>query len=122
MVGIALNGVFLKPGTSEIGYDAFFPKSFSGNAVPLAEIDPDLCLGSSTYSTAYHYYMFSPCILDQKIKHVAAPCSSNSKCSEDQVTYYLRLMSAELKQLVPVGIAKDGRIIYGPFNDKGELW
>lgn len=96
IVGIALNGVFLKPGIGEYGYDAFFPKAFSSNNNPTA-IDPDLCLGSSMYTSSYHYYMFSPCIMDVKIKNVAAACSSNSRCDSEKISYTLKLLSADSK-------------------------
>lgn len=69
-MGVALNGVFLKAGISELGYDAFFPKAYGTFDNPVA-IDPDICLGSSAYSSAYHYYMFSPCIFETKIKNSA---------------------------------------------------
>jgi hypothetical protein len=118
VVGVALNGVFLHPGISELGYDAFYPKAYATQVSPQS-IDPDLCLGSSTYSSSYHYYMFSPCILEQKIKHVSSECSSNSKCNNDKIKYTLQLMSSDLKGLIPVGLAKDGRIIYGPYNSNG---
>jgi hypothetical protein len=65
--------------------------------------------------------MFSPCILEQ-ISQVAASCSSNAECKQDIIDYSLKLISSDHKGLIPIGLAKDGRIIYGPYNEKGKLW
>eukprot|EP00347_Sterkiella_histriomuscorum_P014134 403362035 len=122
IIGVSINGVFLRPGISELGYDAFYPNAYSLQQDPIA-IDPDLCLGSTQYTTAYHYYMFSPCILDQKLKNVEPQfCSANARCSIDKQAYTLKLMSSDSKTIVPIGLAKDGKIIYGPYNQFGQLW
>ena len=122
IVGVALNGVFLFGGTSELGYDAFYPASFGEGSSSPSGIDPDLCLGSSAYSTAYHYYMFSPCILESKIKYLASACSTNQKCNTDKPAYITSFLGGGAKAEVPIGIAKDGHLIFGPFNAKGKLW
>jgi len=31
-------------------------------------------------------------------------------------------MPSDLRKLLPVGVARDGRYIYGPYNDQGNLW
>ena len=63
IVGIALNGVPIYSGTSELGYDAFYPKSY-GKFVNPKRVETDLCLGSTEYSDFYKYYGFSPCIFE----------------------------------------------------------
>ena len=63
IVGIALNGVPIYSGTSELGFDAFFPKSY-GKFVNPKRIETDLCLGSAEYGNFYKYYGFSPCIFE----------------------------------------------------------
>lgn len=90
IVGIALNGVFFFSGTSEYGFDAFFPKSY-GNLVASSnmKIDVDICLGNAdTYST-YRYHMYSPCVYDISIKSVAEDCSQNSQCSQSVSSWAL---------------------------------
>lgn len=84
VVGVALNGVFLFSGTSDYGYDAFYPKSFGNKKNPRA-IEVDICLGTAQSSNTYRYHMFSPCIFDSPLKSVAAPCSSDDypECSEN---------------------------------------
>ena len=46
IVGIAMNGVFIFTGTSELGYDAFFPNAYGSNTDPLKIAPLDTCLGS----------------------------------------------------------------------------
>lgn len=31
-------------------------------------------------------------------------------------------MGPNLKRLIPIGIARDGHLIYGPYNSNGLLW
>jgi len=123
-VGIALNGVFLFSGTSEYGYDAFFPKAYGNMNSPQA-VSVDICLGTAwTYNT-YRYYSFSPCIFEGlSIKTVSAPCSSSlyPECGTDVRAYALSQVPLTLQTMIPIGIAKDGRIIYGPFKTDGSLW
>lgn len=69
-VGISLNGIWLHTGLSELGYDPFFPTAYGTKTSPKA-IETDVCLGTSLYSTAYSYYMFSPCIYDAPPRSVA---------------------------------------------------
>jgi hypothetical protein len=123
VVGVALNGVFLFSGTSDYGYDAFFPASYGNKKNPRA-IEVDVCLGTSrTYST-YRYHMFSPCIYDVSLREVAAPCDSEDypDCIEDVRQHALDHTPNNMKTLTPIGIAKDGRVIYGPYKGDGTVW
>lgn len=123
VVGVALNGVFLFSGTSEFGYDAFFPKAYGNKKSPKA-LEVDICLGTSHTSNTYRYHMFSPCIYDVGIKQTASPCNSAEfpGCQKDVREHALSYIPAQLQTKLPVGIAKDGRIIYGPFKTDGTLW
>jgi len=58
---MALNGVFFFGGTSEFGYDAFFPKAYGNMKNPQA-VPVDICLGTAMTYNTYRYYSFSPCI------------------------------------------------------------
>ena len=68
--------------------------------------------------------MFSPCIYNSVLKSVATPCSSADYplCSEDPREHAVAYASKSQKRIVPIGIAKDGHPIYGPFNSVGSLW
>ena len=61
VVGISLAGVPIFSGTSEFGQDALFTNSL---LKPLL----DTCLGSSFPTKYYHYYSYSPCILNSQLK------------------------------------------------------
>lgn len=121
IVGIALNGVPFFSGVSELGMDAFKPNKYNG--VKAKAIAPDSCLGDSTYTQFYHYYSASPCILDGAWKEnpEGSTCKSDSSCSSDMLTYMLNVRRSQ-KTLMPVGIAKDGHKIYGPYDANGDLW
>ena len=84
IVGITFNGVPIHIGTSELGYDAFFPNSYGGRKTP-KKAKVDICLGSSDHSSYYKYYSFSPCILETATKHnyVAAMCDELEECDQN---------------------------------------
>ena len=83
IVGMALNGVYLFAGTSEYGYDAYFPKAYGTKQSPRA-VSVDTCLGTSSFANTYRYYMFSPCIYDNPaLKTTAMPCSEHETCPID---------------------------------------
>ena len=83
-----------------------------------------MCLGSSQYTSFYHYYSFSPCIFTSTVKSVTSgsTCASDTTCSSDPMTYALNYVTTSYKKLTPIGIAKDGHWIYGPYKDDGTLW
>eukprot|EP00347_Sterkiella_histriomuscorum_P009381 403341427 len=124
VVGITLNGIPLFQGTSELQYDAFFPKSYGLYRFPKT-IDVDLCLGSSQYSSFYHYYSYSPCIIGAAFKTNAksALCQNVTTCKNDLTTYMQSGLTPEYKSVQQViGVAKDGHKILGPFKKGGVLW
>lgn len=55
---MTISGVPLFSGTSELNYDFRLPSS------PGKPIGVDLCLGNNDYAPFYHYYSYSPCILN----------------------------------------------------------
>lgn len=123
IVGIAFNGVPFFSGTSELGYDAFFPRAFGNHLKPLG-VNVDHCLGSSDHSTFYHYYSFSPCIMPSPTKLIQTPlmCDEITECKKSVTNYIQDRMDNELKTVIYIGIAKDGHKIMGPYRRDGELW
>ncbi len=127
IVGIALNGVFLYGGATELKYDAFFPKAWGTNQSPdepESKYAFDVCLGTYQTERTYRYHMFSPCILSTTLKTVVASCDSVNyeECTSDPRKYSVSLMQANEKTMIPIGVAKDGRVIYGPYKANGQLW
>eukprot|EP00347_Sterkiella_histriomuscorum_P024256 403331763 len=124
VVGIALNGVPLFQGTSELQYDSLYPKSYGLYRFPKV-VDVDICLGSSQYSSFYHYYSYSPCILGTTFKSNAKSvlCANVTSCKNDLVTYMQSGLSPEYKANQQIiGIAKDGHKILGPYKKGGIIW
>ena len=66
--------------------------------------------------------MYSPCVFPITTRESAGLCSSSIACKADILTYAQKLTGTTLKTLKPLGIAKDGRVIYGPYTKDGKLW
>ncbi len=66
--------------------------------------------------------MFSPCIYSNELKNVAALCSSDPLCNSDPRKHSIAYVPEHLQTKLPIGLAKDGRVIYGPFRADGTLW
>ncbi|CDW86032.1 UNKNOWN [Stylonychia lemnae] len=121
VVGVALNGVFIFTGTSEYGYDMYFPKNYNNPTMP-DRIPTDACLGSQQTNNVYRYHMYSPCIYDIAMKKQILKCSQSASCSQDVRRHAIDHTPISSKGLQPIGLAKDGRVIYGPFKVDGSLW
>lgn len=117
VVGMAINGVFIFSGTTPYGFDAFFPRVY-GSYNSTKSITPDFCLGTSEFASSYRYYMFSPCLYPTAARTYAAPCDNDKypTCNTDPVKWALSFVPSNKKNINPIGIAKDGRMIYGPYN------
>lgn len=115
VVGIALNGVPIFAGVSELGFDALYPKTYKGSAA--TPIKVDYCMGNNDYTSFYHYYSMSPCIFDGTIKSLplGKSCDSDSSCRNKKANHMITARSA-YKTLTPIGIARDGHKIYGPYD------
>ena len=66
--------------------------------------------------------MYSPCIYDISLGAKSAPCSDSESCKSDVRTHATSHTPAQARTLTPIGLAKDGRVIYGPFTASGLLW
>jgi hypothetical protein len=50
-------------------------------------------------------------------------CNSITACAKDLRTYSEGVYTtAGLTSLSPIGISKDGYIVYGPYDSNGKLW
>eukprot|EP00347_Sterkiella_histriomuscorum_P015726 403355911 len=124
VAGIAVNGVFLFKGTHYYNIDGFFPKNWTGQ-LTLQYHQNDVCMGTSKQYNVYRYHMHSPCIypgspLAQKI----LPCLDEyaANCSSNPTDYVFKYTPMEQYGIRPIGIARDGRPIYGPYKQDGSLW
>jgi hypothetical protein len=47
-------------------------------------------------------------------------CDNDNQCLAGIKTF--TLMNSKNKSLYPIGLAKDGHIIWGPYRDDGQAW
>eukprot|EP00347_Sterkiella_histriomuscorum_P018009 403347133 len=123
IVGIAINGVPIYTGSSEYDNDAFFPASYGVNSVP-PSLEIDTCLGSIGSSKYYHYYSFSNCIFPSSHSTLLTQslCKNLQDCSSDPMAYSIQFQEDKVQGALPIGIAKDGHMIVGPYKADGLLW
>lgn len=119
VVGVALSGVVFLNGLYN-NKDVYAPASNSiANGNPISK---DTCWGAvhSGGNGAYHYNTISPCLFGTTIKTTQKTwCSEDPACKFDNLLQNIDLSKAP----EPIGVAKDGHIIYGPYKDaSGNLY
>jgi len=63
------------------------------------------------------------CLASSKLGKSPEECSEDSACNSDPVTFAENIYDTNgWSSLNPIGIAKDGHIIWGPFDADGDLW
>ena len=131
--GIALNGVLFKPAADSDGVDRIWPRVASGEK--LTRVSLDQCLGTTdannygdteafdgapdlTTDGVYHYPLFSPCIIETVTdpSDLKFKCETDSLCKLSPPDYTNSFFTDSEKNTYPVGLAKDGRIMYSPFK------
>ncbi|CDW74997.1 UNKNOWN [Stylonychia lemnae] len=121
IVGVARNGVFIFSGLTFDDYDAFFPASYGAKNLP-KKVSVDLCLGTTETYNVYRYHMYSPCMFDITVRYSQGGCTTSAICRNDVIDYAKKMTLATQRTFLPIGLAKDGRIIYGPYKENGNLW
>ncbi|CDW90817.1 UNKNOWN [Stylonychia lemnae] len=121
IVGISRNGVFIFSGANENGYDSFFPQAYGVNQNPVKN-EFDHCLGLQNTFNTYRYVMFSPCMYDISLRKEAVPCILSPSCNASVIDHAQLYAPRQIKTVLPIGFAKDGRVIYGPYRQDGNLW
>lgn len=112
--GVATDGVLLYNGLAQGDVDAVYNEVYT----------MDLCLEHTSRQGFMHHHSVSPCggsentVSSTTTKPGACP-TNGTKCLDGGYMY--RGWSNESYGGV-WGLAKDGHVIYGPYNDKGELW
>ncbi|CDW75005.1 UNKNOWN [Stylonychia lemnae] len=124
IVGVALNGVFLTNGISSEGFDGFYPKAYN-RRTQVKYFELDICYGNSEDFNTYSYRMFSPCMYPQSpLKKYAFSCNHQNYlfCSTDPQKHIKTYTPQSVQKQTLIGIARDGRVIYGPFKSPGSFW
>lgn len=72
----------------------------------------------------YRYHTYSPCMYDiSQRKAVARLCKDDQICADSNMFGYANAKTPNaVKTLTPIGIARDGRVIYGPYKAVNALW
>lgn len=113
----ALSGLNIFNGLDATSYDAVYNELKS----------MDACLSHSPPSGDGHYHSWSPCITKTGAAKVTpvnvAPgmCTDKAGCVENFKDYSLS-NGYLAKSITYIGLAKDGHMVVGPYNEKGELW
>ena len=114
--GIALDGIPYFNQMSADNVDPFYPAwvpPTTGDLPPVEAVD--MCLG---HATTYHYHLISPCVIAPGSQgDEPGPCRSGGRNPCDPVE---QAMSEYPAELVVIGIAKDGHVMYGPYLSNGE--
>lgn len=117
MYGIGVNNVALFTAISAESVDPFYPAVYASVTDPDSVVERvDECLGHPQAQGVYHHHSYSPCLLDTSANSVTA-CGAGSTCD----------VKAEMESYAPgelsvVGLAKDGRMIYGLKDSSGSNW
>ncbi|CAF2953149.1 unnamed protein product [Rotaria sp. Silwood2] len=112
LAGISVDGVTLLNVNSANNVDPFYP---AGSFVPESV---DSCLGHPNPSNnGYHYHIASGCALNPPTGKIAS-CKSTPACNASIAAYTISTFSS-YRTLTVIGIAKDGHVIYGPYNSQG---
>lgn len=111
VAGVSVDGVAIMNVNSANDVDPFYPTGgFSAETV-------DACLGHPNTQNMYHYHIGSACAVNPPSGTISS-CAGTSSCSSSIASYSISLFSS-YKTLTVIGIAKDGHVIYGPYDSSG---
>ncbi|CAF3957813.1 unnamed protein product [Rotaria sordida] len=112
LAGISVDGVTILNVNSANNVDPFYP---TGN---YASELVDACLGHpNAASNGYHYHIASGCPLNPPTGMIGS-CKSTPACNASIANYSISKFSP-YRTLTVIGIAKDGHVIYGPYDSTG---
>lgn len=111
VAGVSVDGVSIMNVNSLNDVDPFYPTG--GLSTELV----DACLGHPNAQNTYHYHMASGCSLNPPSGTITS-CAANTACSANISAYAMTLLTS-YRTLTIIGIAKDGHVIYGPYDSSG---
>lgn len=123
MGGIAFNGVFFFNSITKLYVDAWSPALYGNvyNMDDIPDIYVDQCLGNVSRSGIYHYSTLSPCIFDVYDPDVT-PAEGSLLSVDTDYMYEAFQYYKDDQDLFPIGIAKDGHLIWGPYDSSSNEW
>ncbi|CAF1240060.1 unnamed protein product [Rotaria sordida] len=112
LAGICVDGVTILNVNSANNVDPFYPTGTYASELV------DACLGHpNAASNGYHYHIASGCALNPPTGTIGS-CKSTSACNASIANYSISKFSS-YRTLTVIGIAKDGHVIYGPYDSTG---
>lgn len=86
----------------------------------------DLCLSHASPFGGFHYHSWTPCLKSQWTgSKTDAPglCKDEAQCTSDWESLVLEnAFFSKAQNGGILGIAKDGHLLIGPWNDNGQSW
>ncbi|CAF2353352.1 unnamed protein product [Rotaria sp. Silwood2] len=111
LAAVSIDGVPILNVNSANNTDPFYPP---GNiSVEIV----DTCLGQSNQQNMYHYHIGTACALTKPNGSIAQ-CANRPSCFTNIANYSISSFD-QYRTLIVTGIAKDGHIIYGPYDTTG---
>jgi hypothetical protein len=111
VAGISVDGVAILDVNSLNDVDPFYPAGGS----PAESVDA--CLGHPNGNNIYHYHIASGCAVNPPSGTISS-CAGTSSCASNLASYSISLFNS-YRTLTVIGIAKDGHVIYGPYDSSG---
>lgn len=121
-VGVALDGLLINAGINADQVDDFYPPSSYGDYTYANNNQSyfDHCMSHTNGDGYYHYHAPSPCVGNTALQgDTPYRCYSVSSCWGLYMDYIHDNWPTELTVF---GLAKDGHIIWGPYDDNGDLF
>ncbi len=121
-IGVALDGLLMNAGINANDVDDFYPPNSYGTYTYSNNNQSwfDQCMSHTNGDGYYHYHAASPCLGDTSLSATSpARCYNVASCWG----YYMDFITSHFsKSLTPIGLAKDGHIIWGPYDSSGSLF
>jgi hypothetical protein len=131
-MGFGFDGVLLNAGINDYKVDIFHPVSWNstdtdGSIKEYVYEDEDdkkqdgydICGAHTNSNGYYHYHAHSYCVIDPSLADDLVPCVDDDECWDDPPAY---LTDQFPRTLTPLGLAKDGHIVWGPYDKDGNLF
>jgi hypothetical protein len=120
-IGVALDGLLINPGINADQVDNFYPASYGTYTYANDNQSYfDHCMSHTNGDGYYHYHGPSPCVGNTGLQgSTPYRCYSLTSCWGKYMDYINANWPTELTVF---GLAKDGHIIWGPYDDNGDLF
>jgi hypothetical protein len=95
--------------------DPFYPTTYKGADLVTEKVD--WCLAHPNHAGMFHYHAPSTCIADKNIAN-----QKKGPMTDDVKTFITDTYKQKMNRRAVLGISKDGRVIYTPMHNGGEIY